>query len=174
MELSYKVTFLDYWHIGSGLSAGARSDSTVLRDEAGLPYLPGKTLKGLAREAAESICDTVFVEKYFGKEGVDMAQAYFTNAVLPKGESEEIMTYKLQNSLYTTVASTQIGENGVAVDDSLREIEVVIPLGLEGKVLDIESQEEKVQMLKVLKMIKRMGLNRNRGLGRCKIEEVTS
>ncbi len=174
MELNYKVTFLDYWHIGSGLSAGARSDCMVLRDNTGIPYIPGKTLKGLAREMAEIVCDEVFVKKYFGVEGNDMGRAYFTSATLPKVEKDEIVTNRLQDGLYETIASTQIDENGVAVDDSLREIEVVVPLTLEGKVLDIDSETDKSELLKVLKMIKRMGLNRNRGLGRCEIEEMPS
>ncbi len=60
----------------------------------------------------------------------------------------------------------------IAVDDSLREIEVVIPITLEGKILDIPSQEDYDKLEKSLEMIKRMGLNRNRGLGRCEFKEI--
>jgi hypothetical protein len=65
------------------------------------------------------------------------------------------------------IASTKIGDDGIAVDDTLREIEVVIPLSLYGEILDIPSSEDYARLTQALKMIKRMGLNRNRGLGRC-------
>ena len=172
MNLKYRVTFLDYWHLGSGLSGGAKSDSLVAKDSDKLPYLSGKTIKGLAKEMAELFCDKSFIDTTFGIEGSEMGKLYFSNAILTKLEREEIITNKLQDNLYTTLASTQIGTNGIAVDDSLREIEVVIPITLYGEILDIDSQEDKEKLLKALKMIKRMGLNRNRGLGRCEIKEM--
>ena len=190
MNLKYKVTFLDYWHTSSGLSAGARLDSSVVKDSDELPYLSGKTIKGLTREMAELLGDCTFVNNCFGgssnngknnrekdicydekfknKEG----KLYFSNVSLEKEEKKEIVSNRLQNNLYATLASTQIGSNGIAVDNSLREIEVVIPITLYGEILDIDSQEDKEKLLKALKMIKRIGLNRNRGLGRCIIEEV--
>ncbi|EOG7052805.1 hypothetical protein ACLH6Q_001417 [Campylobacter fetus] len=45
-------------------------------------------------------------------------------------------------------------------------IEVVIPLELQGEIRDIPDEfEDKIR--KSLRMIKQIGLNRNRGLGRC-------
>ena len=55
---------------------------------------------------------------------------------------------------------------GIAVDNSLRMIEVVIPLSLYGEITDVDENFVE-DMIRSLKMIKRMGLNRNRGLGRC-------
>ena len=172
MDLKYKITFLDYWHTSSGLSAGAKLDSSVVKDSDELPYLSGKTIKGLTREMVNLFEDSSFEEIYFGKEGIDMGNSYFTNAILGEQEKKEIVSNRLQNNIYATLASTQIDSNGIAVDDSLREIEVVIPITLYGEILDIDSQEDKVKILKALKMIKRIGLNRNRGLGRCMIKEV--
>ena len=63
--MKYKVTFLDYWHLSSGLSAGAKLDSTVTRDENGLPYIPGKTIKGLIKEQSNN---NKFLEICFGEE----------------------------------------------------------------------------------------------------------
>lgn len=40
-----------YWHAGSGRGRSAVLDAEVIRDRAGLPYLPGKTVKGLLRKA---------------------------------------------------------------------------------------------------------------------------
>ncbi len=173
MTLKYEIKFLDYWHLSSGLSAGAKLDSTVVKDNDNLPYAPGKTIKGLAREMAEVQEDDHFVKACFGSEGIDMGVCYFSNATLQKEQRKEIIDHTLQDNLYDEIASTQIGADGMAVDNSLREIEVVVPLTLSGEINDIPEQYVD-QMTRSLKMIKRMGLNRNRGLGRCVFKvEVT-
>ena len=53
--MEYEIRFLSQWHCGSGLAAGADVDSLVVKDKNNLPYVPGKTIKGLVREAAEDI-----------------------------------------------------------------------------------------------------------------------
>jgi len=158
MTLKYKIEFLDYWHLSSGLSAGAKLDSTVTKDDNEIPYVPAKTIKGLVREMAEEFGDIEFLH-----------QCYFKNATLDKETHKEIISNNLQDNLYDVIASTKI-RDGIAADDSLREIEVVIPMILYGEILDIPSQEDCDILKKSLNMIKRMGLNRNRGLGRCKVE----
>ena len=167
MTIQYKIEFLDYWHLSSGLSAGAKHDSLVVKDKEGIAFVPGKTFKGLAREMAELLDDEAFVKACFGAEGVEMGACYFSNATVSKEVHEQIVTNQLQDNLYDEIASTKI-ENGMAVDNSLREIEVVVPLTLYGVLNDVPV-EYKEQMTEALKMIKRMGLNRNRGLGRCTI-----
>lgn len=182
MTLKYKLIFLDYWHLSSGLSAGAKFDSSVVKDDDGVAYASGKTIKGLVREMAlELNYDCVFLDRCFGttsdkydrcykeKQKLQSGKCYFSNATLDSDVKKEIVTNKLKDNLYDVIASTKI-ENGIAVDDSLREIEVVIPLTLEGKILDIESKDDFKKLKKSLLMIKRMGLNRNRGLGRCHFE----
>ena len=168
MTLKYKINFLDYWHLSSGLSAGAKLDSAVVKDKDGIAYVPGKTLKGLAREMAELLGNNEFVKVCFGEEGVNMGICYFSNAKLDDVSRQEIVLHKLQDKLYDEIASTKI-DNGLAVDGSLREIEVVIPLTLNGTVNNIP-EIYKGEMIKALHMIHRMGLNRNRGLGRCSIQ----
>lgn len=168
MTLQYRLKFYDYWHISSGLSAGARLDSTVIKDEEGLPYVAGKIIKGLVREMAELLENhDSFIKECFGGEGVDMGKCYFSNAALEKNIAAQITTNNLQDNLYDIIASTKIDNStGVAKDNSLREIEVAVPLTLCGEIRDI-SDVHVEKMTQALKMIKRMGLNRNRGLGRC-------
>lgn len=168
MTLHYSINFLDYWHLSSGLSAGAKLDSSVVKDSKGVAFVPGKTLKGLAREMAELFENEAFVKSCFGTEGVEMGTCYFSNATVSKEVHEQIVSNKLQDNLYDEIASTQIDSTGMAVDNSLREIEVVVPLTLYGEINDVPSAY-KEEISKSLKMIKRMGLNRNRGLGRCTI-----
>jgi len=157
ITLKYELKFYDYWHLSSGLSAGAKLDSSVTKDNDSLPYAPGKTLKGLVREMIEE--DTHDIEF--------LHKCYFTNASLKDSTKKQIIENTLQDNLYDLIASTKIGENGIAVDNSLREIEVVVPLRLYGEILDIPSEDDIKKLKKALKNIKRMGLNRNRGLGRC-------
>jgi len=40
-----------YWHAGTGRGSGSHLDAVVARDPEGLPLLPGRTLKGLLRDA---------------------------------------------------------------------------------------------------------------------------
>jgi len=181
MILKYKLQFFDYWHLSSGLSSGAKLDSTVTKDNDNIPYAPGKTIKGLVREMALEY-DCEFLNRCFGvtsdkndkcydkKVKNTQGYCYFTNATLDDNTKKEIVSNNLQDNLYDIIASTKIGDDGIAVDDSLREIEVVIPFTLEGEILDIANQDDYEKLEKSLKMIKRMGLNRNRGLGRCKFE----
>ena len=166
--MKYKITFLDYWHLSSGLSAGARLDSTVVKDADDIAYVPGKTIKGLLREMVETF-DKTFAQKCFGDEGVLQGSCYFSNASLDEATKKEIIKDQLQNNLYDEIASTKIGDDGIAEDGSLREIEVVVPLTLYG---EIEHCEDEEKIIKAMKMIKRMGLNRNRGLGRCRFDVI--
>ncbi len=45
------VNFLGYWFIGTGSESGSYSDLLAQRDPRGFPYVPGKSLKGVFREA---------------------------------------------------------------------------------------------------------------------------
>jgi hypothetical protein len=53
MERILVFDILSFWQAGSGSRAGALADATVVRDRRGLPYLPGKTVKGLVRDVVE-------------------------------------------------------------------------------------------------------------------------
>jgi len=150
------IKFFDYWHISSGATAGDKYDATVLKDEFGFAYMGGKTLKGLLKEAMQ------FLDKDY------KVNEKFSNLELPKQTKEAIKENK--DFLYKKISSTAIDKNTkMAKNKSLRDIEVVIPLTLYGT---IENTQNKDKILKALKLIKRVGLNRNRGLGRCEIGEL--
>ncbi|MCD8213559.1 MAG: RAMP superfamily CRISPR-associated protein [Campylobacter sp.] len=175
MTIEYEIKFFDYWHISSGLSGGAALDSYVVKDERGLPYVPGKTIKGLAREMAELFASESDVQSCFGKGGATkiddedttLGQCRFTNAVMKGDEADEIVANNLTHNLFNIISATKIDDvTGTAADGSLRDIEVVIPINLIGSVKNVPEEFGNV-IQNSLKMIKRMGLNRNRGLGRC-------
>ena len=164
MNLKYKIRFLDFWHCSNGMGGGSKYDAGVLLDRVGIPFVPGKTIKGLAREF---VFDKEFEEVCFGKEECE-GVCHFCDAVLGKDEAYTIQKENLQEFLKTFVSCTAIEENGRAKEGSLREIEVVIPLVLYGEINNVP-QDFVLLMQNALKSIKRIGLNRTRGLGRCEI-----
>ena len=146
------------------MSGGSKYDAGVLLDKNLIPFVPGKTIKGLAREFA---FDKEFEEVCFGKEGRE-GVCHFCNAVLGEDEACTIQKENLQEFLKTSISYTAIEENGRAKEGSLREIEVVIPLVLYGEINNVP-QDFMPLMQNALKSIKRIGLNRTRGLGRCEV-----
>lgn len=49
------IELLDLWQAGSGRGAGQHIDSVPVLDSADLPYLPGRTVKGLLRDAVRHL-----------------------------------------------------------------------------------------------------------------------
>lgn len=185
--INYKITFYSEWHTGSGLTSGSDLDALVIKDNDGLPFVPGKTLKGLFKEAAEEISRLAgpgyftngFVQEVFGfwnDNNADEGQfptrgaAFFSNAELPGLLKQEIVGCDLQPYLYRAVSSTAI-EEGVAKQGSLRRTQVAIPCELYAKVHDV-NEDYVSDLQKCFGWIKRLGLNRHRGLGRCDFEFV--
>ena len=170
MTINYELKFYDYWHISSGLSGGAALDSYAVKDTAGLPYVPGKTIKGLVREAAELFWSKDDINECFGKRGSDddttQAKCYFSSATVDKQIADEIISNGLTHNLFEVISATKIDENGIAEDGSLRDIEVVLPISLSGKIENVDKKFTQ-NLEQALKSVRRMGLNRNRGLGRC-------
>ena len=188
MDIQYSIEFFSNWHCGSGLAAGADVDALVVKDSDGLPYIPGRTLKGLLREAATELSsDSDLVRKIFGisaepekdeKEKETSApdkkrigEAFFGNATLTDGAT--IIAAKLTPHLFQTFASTAIDEiTGIAKDNSLRKIETVVPCTLKGQIKNIPNDEGLQLIEEAMQMVKRMGTGRNRGYGRCCIKRL--
>ena len=100
-DINIKIEFFSPWHCGSGLSAGADADSLVIKDINGLPFIPGKTIKGLIREAVEDYAALrgldMDLEKAFGKaataeEALPSGTLFFTNATLKEDEAKSILS----------------------------------------------------------------------------------
>lgn len=178
MQVNFKIEFFSFWHIGSGLSGGTYADGMVLKDSNGLPYVPGKTIKGLFRDAAENIQELsndvmvskTFVHQIFGLEGQSNPDndCFFSSAVLPANLAEEILVGNYQKNLYEVLSSTKLDADGQAADTSLRQLEVCVPLTLVGSIENFPEKDLK-SLEPCLKWVKKIGLNRNRGLGRCQI-----
>ena len=179
--VKYNIDFHSYWHIGSGLSEGSSSDLLVLKDDDQLPFIPGKTIKGLLRHAAEEIHQlnndvltnhADFIIDVFGKEGTNESKGHFSNACLPI-PSKEYFKQNSTNILYHQISSTKINsEKGIAEQKSLRQMEVTVPLRLEGEILLSEANEDVIKNIEIcLSWIKQLGMKRTRGFGQCTIKK---
>ncbi|MGX3043620.1 RAMP superfamily CRISPR-associated protein [Helicobacter sp. T3_23-1056] len=175
--IHYKITFLDFWHLSSGLSGGVRFDNSAIKDSDGFPFVPAKSLKGVLREVAVANKEhflSDFVESCFGEEvqknrAPNAGACHFSNAILSQSTKKELKAQNLTHFLYAKIASTAIDERyGSAKEGSLREIEVVKPISLYGTIHNVPSNYVE-SMQNLLKSLKSMGLNRNRGLGRLEI-----
>ncbi|MCL4481508.1 MAG: RAMP superfamily CRISPR-associated protein, partial [Bacteroidetes bacterium] len=182
--IKYTIKFFSEWHAGSGLTSGSDLDALVIKDKKGLPYIPGRTLKGLIKEAAIEIETLVknednFIKTVFGfsskkpndkteendpeEFGVtEKGECFFSNAKL----SDKLYTASVEKELapfyYRSISSTAInGQSGVAEKHSLRRMQTTIPCVLEAEISNV-NEEYKDQIEACFKWIKRLGQNRNR------------
>lgn len=178
--LYYSVEFLSDWHVGSGLDSGTNADMSVLKDENDLPYLPGKTIKGLLRDAMQDMVEVKKVDQdkldyIFGKDTGNKTStsgnAFFSNATIATSEKEKIIKQKLARFLFRNISSTAINANGIAKGKSLRVMEVCQPITLYGEIKIIEETPESL-LFDAGKLVRCLGIQRNRGLGRCQITIV--
>jgi CRISPR/Cas system CSM-associated protein Csm3 (group 7 of RAMP superfamily) len=148
MRYQLTVEFQTYWHIGTGRGSGQNLDALVEKDAHGLPYIPGKTIKGLFRDAMYKLDDWTqqkHTDLLFGvrtdsseKDRTETQPGLlrFSNvqlveqAYLSQPENSQLVPH-----LFQTLASTAIDtETGSAQDKSLRMTEVVIPAQLHGEI----------------------------------------
>lgn len=184
--------FLSDWIITSGEGAGAYADVTTVKDTNLLPYVPGKAIKGLLRDAFFQ-----GIENNWFKQGDHLAKILFgeesasgtlgqgamqvASAELSKSEKAYFSEHKTHvKFLYRTVHSTQIDEKtGSAAAGSLRSMEVVVPLTLQAELSfntlllsesEINEQEAVVALQKILPLLTEIGAKRTRGYGQITIE----
>lgn len=188
--IHYQIRFFSYWHTGSGLSGGAYTDLLVNKTKQNLPFIPGRTLKGLFREAGvmingfdSSLVSQDFIYQVFGESPDENkmqkelytkeALSYFSNANLSENATKGIIESKKQPFLYEILASTKIDKQGLAEDGTLRQMEVTVPLTLYGMIEHFPDRSDFIEQLTYcMNWVKRLGLNRNRGLGRCEFSIV--
>lgn len=178
MNLPYRIKFLSYWQVGAGALVDARANASTLKDDQQLPFMPGRTMKGLLRDAAENLCASGitsrrFIEDVFGVGADDkpagrVGTGRFNDAVLSPADQNEICAGNLQPYLYRHLSATAIQDRR-AVPGSLRTTEVTIPLWLYGSIDQVDDQYRD-QLKDCLAFVKKMGVGRNRGRGRCIIE----
>jgi CRISPR/Cas system CSM-associated protein Csm3 (group 7 of RAMP superfamily) len=184
MSYQLKIDIQSYWHPGTGRGQGSDVDALTHRDAHGLPILPGRTLKGLLRDAAtrweqftQADSQPALAEQLFGADA-DADEKWLglvrvSDAVL----AEDIRYYLLDNKnlltgLYRSIHATAIEhDTGTAVNHSLRGMEVVVPLTLYATLDEVPDAPYKVAnwhkaIEQTLGLIQAVGAHRTRGLGR--------
>ncbi len=178
------VSIHDYWHCGSGRGEGSRLDAQVDRDANGLPYVPGRTLKGLFREALRTLealnaLPENTANRLLGHAASDKQTRHDSNpgllaisdARLPAELSNWLAGREGQKhlpSLFNVHYSTAIDPlTGAAQDKSLRGMEVAIPLDLECTVSGPEEVAWVESLAATFPLIRAVGGHRQRGYGRC-------
>ena len=178
-----EIRLLSYWHIGSGYGRGAEVDALVLTDSNGLPYIPGRSLKGVFREASQNCEDVGLLERgrtwhLFGRpsekgeyDGSTPGALFFRDACLKEEDRACLVPESkraFRNALFDTLASTSVNQDGVGEDHTLRTIQVCVPVTLYS---EITSEEESFShdLEKAAILIRGIGSRRNRGLGRCEV-----
>jgi hypothetical protein len=182
-----RVDIRSYWHPGTGRGSGFHLDAVTHEGADGLPRLPGRTLKGLLRDAmyrAENwkwkAVPAGSTERLFGPRGVDGAETDFgllriSDATLPVEVAGYLTATKagreLISGLYREHFSTAIQSGtGVAQSRSLRGMRVVVPLMLEAEIGTVPGVEDVPGwhscLTAVLPLINAVGAHRSRGFGR--------
>jgi len=188
------VRFESDWHIGSGAGIPGSVDRQVLRDAEGLPFVPGKTITGILRDAAEMVVEVrdggengegrwrrALVSLFGGQPeahgGSPVAAASsaaigFGDAVLSSGLRDRIAARaELAQALFFVQPGVKISrKSGRAEEDHLFSFEKVRA----GCVLRAPvyknrelAEEERILLEDAVKATRRMGADRRRGGGRC-------
>lgn len=185
------IELLSYWQVGSGRGRGADADALVLKDSHGLPYLPGKSLKGLLREGLQVCEDSKAIDpgrtnQWMGTPAKESSSPSkpgmlrLENATLEQNEAEWLASEDgaaARAALYDTVASTKLDGNGMAKKSMLRTIEICVPVTLHALIRgpEIDKRNDKIDerndwvadLKKACSMTRAVGAHRRRGLGRC-------
>lgn len=144
-----KIDIQSYWHAGTGRGRSFEIDSVVHCDRDGLPALPGRSVKGLVRDAVTaavalgwiqtaSAIDThvEVVDRLFGPLGVDGTMTYpgwlqVSDATLADDIREAVRDKELRDAMFTNLFTTAVDHDfGSALNKSLRGIEVAVPMTL--------------------------------------------
>ena len=188
MHTTLKIVFLSDWHISSGTGDGYLLDATLSRDGDGFPYIPGSTLRGAMRTEAHhlGLCrpDLREAENYFwssrncsrGRKGYGLriSSAHFSQAfkqqILAHGSRKQLI-----EDLTVVRCKTSLSSDGVVKTGSLNTMECGMP-SLEFFATLEAAPSEGVSDVWIEKyfravcaMVKYIGAEMSRGLGRCRV-----
>ncbi len=196
MICDLEISIFSPWHAGSGRGDGPLSDALSVRDASGLPYLPGKTLKGLLRDGlysveslgrcAEGITNSIFgASQHEGEDGMKRfggveGRVIISDATLcPPADLAPLRQWAVTHpaevsALFTQISSTSLDQEMSVKEGSLRTIEFVRSVALYATIEGID--ETDVEAIRIaLPLIRGLGLRRSRGFGACRLKmEVRS
>lgn len=180
-----KVELFSYWQAGTGRGSGAHVDNLSHTDVDGLPEIPGRTLKGLLRDATRTAGLRGWLEDdglhriLFGvraeEDGASRPGCLRVgSARLPAAERRWLAEAGRDcvPELFRDLHSTAIDpDTGTARARSLRGIQVVIPLVLTARIGELAAAPPgwDEQLQRCLPLIRAVGSSRSRGLGRARL-----
>lgn len=186
-----RVDIRSYWHPGTGRGLGTQLDAITHRNAHGLPTLPGRTLKGLLRDAVYrweqfggfshlQPQSPAITEQLFGPRGIDGAQTW--PGLLRVGDAKLTDTDEaylqhtlpeLRQNFYHSHFTTAVDhKTGTAMEKTLRGIELIVPLTLCAEIAIIATAQVDLvdqwpDLLRpALHLVRAVGAHRSRGLGR--------
>lgn len=184
IERSLLIDIRAFWITGTG--RGRIHDSETIVDDHGLPYLPGRHLRGLIRDAVRfraklgEAKDEANAVRLFGDRGSpegDNAPGLIEvrDARLPSPVAQATgKDPALRDALFAVVHATAIQpETGTAADRSLRSFRVAVPMRLRGQIAwrpdapadDPLAHEWDGIVERALPLVLGVGAHRHRGLG---------
>ncbi len=195
--MSCKLHFAiqSYWHPGTGRGAGSDLDAVTHRDSSGLPVLPGRSVKGLLRDAVAHAAALGWYggadpsHALFGwrplKEGdkrpegtVAAGSVRTSDATLPGDLAEYLAGSEKARELIPGLFRSHFGtavdaRSGTALEKSLRGMEVIVPLQLRADIAPISGHpvpdDWRDLVRTALPLLRCLGAHRNRGLGRVRV-----
>jgi CRISPR-associated protein Csx10 len=186
--MKIKIETLSPLLMATGESS-AHIDADVKYDKYGLPYLSGKTFKGLLRESTREVCEITretetenIIKFLFGKGGEKEGGVLRFNNLKLVGYEEMVEDLKHQPQLnpkfvqsqFTTIRKQTAIDDGVADDKSLRTYRLI----KKGEVFEGEIENAENDYTSILKNalvnLRYLGTRRNRGFGKVKIQEVVA
>jgi CRISPR/Cas system CSM-associated protein Csm3 (group 7 of RAMP superfamily) len=184
MSGSIEFEFMDFWHCSAGHGSGRYLDAVVIRSPAGLPIVPGRTVKGLLRDVVRQ-CEALghieagTCEKLFGtalgedRFATEPGSFFVGDATLPTGwesfaRSPEGNGYI--DAFYDQLSSTSLDEDRTARDRTLRRVEVAVPVTLSARWTCEDPDLARATLARALPLLRRLGSGRHRGFGRVQVK----
>lgn len=162
-----KFDIHSFWRAGTGRGGGALLDELVHKDAYGLPCLPGRTVKGLLRDAVyraemwgllpDGVKEPNFTQCWFGTDALAQGEIRLETQPGALGVSDAVLDKQLLDYLqwqqrekptdfqrlaqgfFHQIHATAIKhETGSAKDKSLRGMEVTIPLTLTAQLYKLQ------------------------------------
>ena len=187
--LALTLTLSSFWRCGTGEPRGLLDDQCCRDSRLGLPIVPGRQLKGLLKDALDQADDFGWfstvpdkpesVAKYlFGLDGEE-GKLRVDNARLSDAEYQYFAANQKQiNRLFRQSSAIAIShELQVTEQGALRTVEMAVPMTLQALVRPVNA--EKLNGLnwqslitESLPLIRSLGADRARGLGRVQITKT--
>ncbi len=195
IQYTIKILLLSETTFSSGDGVAGIIDREVEKDVDGIPYLRGRTLKGLLSEEVDNLIATItdsatrekwleIADHLFGQPGSTLntqslmhvgdacLSEKFRQAISMAIKAEQITQTETLNALTTVRRQTAIDDNtGIAAEGSLRSFRVILrqQTFLANLLFHQEPTPPMLALLQVSVLaLRRVGSSRNRGWGHIK------